>query len=97
MQVAQYQIVDHICRVCFSRVLMRDVDGSPEFRCGNCGETGESVARSICCCGVALPGSTSKKDQVVDVGVRCTLNLYKSPEFPAEIVAKVMSEGTRMA
>lgn len=94
MRAESYQIVDHICRACLSRVLMRSVDGGLEFRCGNCGGTGKDVAQSICCCGMSLPRSIGKKSQMVDASIRCILNPCKTPECPAEIVAKEVSVAT---
>lgn len=78
----QWQLTDHCCRVCFSRVLMRkQAGGKNVYRCAGCGaeKEGDSAA-TICACGMKLKTR-------VDAGVRCMVNMDRSPEFPAEIVA----------
>lgn len=80
--VQGWVITDHICRVCFSRVLMREAfDRRKTYRCAGCGaeESGTSEA-AVCCCGIKLKTG-------VDAGIRCTPNTDKSPEWPAEITA----------
>lgn len=80
--VQGWVITDHICRACFSRVLMRETfDMRRIYRCAGCGieQEGKSEA-AICCCGMKLKSG-------LDMGVRCERNPMKSPEFPAEITA----------
>lgn len=80
--VPGWTITDHVCRVCFSRVLVREAfDRRKTYRCSGCGieQVGTSTA-AICCCGIKLKTG-------VDAGIRCEKNPAKSPEFPCEITA----------
>jgi hypothetical protein len=75
-----WSITDHVCKVCFGRVLVRrDDDGRGHSRCAECGTevVGDYVA--LCCCGALL--RTGK-----NAGLRCMRNQIKSPEAPEEIV-----------
>lgn len=77
-----WAITDHVCRVCFSRVLVRETfDRRRIYRCSGCGieKEGRSEA-AVCCCGIKLKSG-------VDAGIRCQHNQDRRPEFPAEIVA----------
>jgi len=84
--VEGWVITPHICRVCFSRVLVREAfDRRKTYRCAGCGMEGIGSSESaICCCGIKLKTG-------VDAGIRCQANQDKTPEFPAEIVAVQMA------
>lgn len=77
-----WAITDHVCRVCFSRVLVRETfDRRRIYRCSNCGIEAEGKTEAaVCCCGVKLKTG-------VDAGIRCIKNDAKSPEWPSEVVA----------
>jgi DNA-directed RNA polymerase subunit RPC12/RpoP len=78
-------MTDHVCRVCFGRVMVRQKSGRLEFvfRCASCGAQagGESPA-AVCACGLTLEGTK-------DMGVRCQVNPERSPELIDEIIATV--------
>ena len=77
-----WKLVPHVCRVCFSRVLVRETfDHRRIYRCSGCGieKEGRSEA-AICSCGIKLKTG-------VDAGIRCELNPDRSPEWPAEVTA----------
>ncbi len=79
----RWLVTDHICRICFSRVLTRTTfDHRKIFRCANCDTEvpGDNVT-ALCCCGMKLKGSK-------DAGVRCVANPDRSPLNPAVIVAQ---------
>lgn len=80
--VPGWVITDHICRVCFSRVLMREAfDRRRTYRCAGCGSEATGATEAVvCCCGIKLKTG-------VDAGIRCAANTDKSPEWPAEITA----------
>lgn len=80
--VQGWVITDHICRVCFSRVLMREAfDRRRTYRCAGCGaEADGSSEAAVCCCGIKLKTG-------VDAGIRCQVNPDRTPEFPAEVTA----------
>ena len=81
-QEFHWAITDHVCRVCFSRVLVRETfDRRRIYRCSGCGieKEGRSEA-AICACGIKLKTG-------VDAGIRCELNINRSPEWPAEVAA----------
>lgn len=80
--VQGWVITDHVCRVCFGRVLMRETfDRRRVYRCSNCGvETEGKTEAAICCCGMKLKTG-------VDAGIRCQANPDRSPEWPSEITA----------
>lgn len=75
-----WKLTDHCCRCCFGRVLMRETfDRRRIYRCSNCGVEAEGRSEAaICSCGLKLKTG-------VDAGIRCTVNVDRSPEWPAEI------------
>ena len=88
----QWAITDHVCRVCFSRVLVRETfDRRRIYRCSGCGieKEGRSEA-AICACGIKLKTG-------VDAGIRCELNTNRSPEWPAEVTAAQATTPTSAA
>lgn len=79
-----WSITDHVCRVCFSRILTSKIgNGNRLYRCTGCGlhDTGRTPA-VICSCGIKLPRTTR------DAGIRCVRNDAVTPETPFEIVAR---------
>lgn len=77
-----WALTPHCCRVCFSRVLVRETfDRRRVYRCAGCGveQEGRSEA-AICCCGLKLKTG-------VDAGIRCVVSQDRTPEFPQEITA----------
>lgn len=77
-----WAITPHICRVCFSRILVRETfDRRRIYRCSGCGAEAEGRSESaVCCCGIKLKTG-------VDAGIRCEVNQDRSPEWPAEVTA----------
>ncbi len=84
--VQGWVITDHICRVCFGRILVREAfDRRKTYHCSNCGtESPGTSEAAICCCGIKLKTG-------VDAGIRCQVNPDRSPEWPAEITATQVS------
>lgn len=85
-----WALTEHCCRVCFSRVLVRETfDRRKIYRCAGCGveKEGRSPA-AICSCGIKLKTG-------VDAGIRCQINQAPTPEFPAEITAAVATIGIK--
>lgn len=72
-----WELVDHVCRICFGRLLERD----GVVKCSNCGAELRGHVRDLCCCGLKL--KTGK-----NAGIKCVRNKNISPEFPGEIVAE---------
>ena len=80
----QWELTDHVCRVCFGRILRRKTDDGERlvYRCANCGTESEGRRETVlCCCGIKLKTGT-------DAGIRCVVNDNRSPECPSEIVAE---------
>jgi predicted amidophosphoribosyltransferase len=74
---------DHVCRVCFGRVLRRPhFDGGTIVQCADCGLEAVGTHRAICCCGIKR-GPFEK--------LRCVRQDKPSPEFPLEVVAVEVS------
>lgn len=78
-----WRLTDHVCRVCFGRVLERTQTTAAGtihiVRCANCGtELRQVPVKALCCCG--LKTSAGK-----DAGLRCRRNEAPSPEQPAEL------------
>lgn len=73
-----WRITDHVCRVCFGRVLVWPQ--GTEARCADCGATAQSV-RALCACGATLRTGGN-------AGLRCERNPDQRPECPAEIVIR---------
>lgn len=81
-----WAITDHVCRVCFGRVLARETfDHRRIYRCSNCGVEREGKSElAICCCGIKLKTG-------VDAGIRCAINPQPTPELPSEVIAEQVS------
>jgi hypothetical protein len=83
VELFTWRLTDHVCRVCFGRVLERK-HATPDgpitvVRCANCGtELIKARVQDLCCCG--LKTSTGK-----DAGFRCRRNEQPTPEQPAEL------------
>lgn len=76
-----WSLEPHACRHCFGRVLSRTAeDGTPVFRCSNCGAEGRGAAKAVCACGMTLRSGKS-------AGLRCVINNNKTAELPSEVVA----------
>lgn len=76
-----WEITDHVCRVCFGRVLVGVGDNNKGLaRCADCGVTG-AVVKAICTCGI--PMNTGGNG-----GLRCMKNPRITIENPAEIVVR---------
>lgn len=77
-----WKLTPHCCRVCFSRVLMRETfDRRRVYRCAGCGVEAEGKSEAaICACGIRLKTG-------VDAGIRCQVQTEPTPEFPAQVVA----------
>ena len=88
---AGWRLEPHVCRVCFSRIASRVIEGDAEDRreyvCTGCGlEAAGHRASVLCACGTKVKkGKTS----YADAGLRCHENRARSPEFPALYVASV--------
>lgn len=81
MTSGTWKFTDHVCRVCFGRVLKcEDSVGLPRFRCSNCGIEGTNEVKSICCCGMKTRGTR-------EIKIKCQRQENPTPEFPSEIVA----------
>lgn len=75
-----WAMTDHVCRVCFGRVL-EAADGSHAYRCSNCGlqATGRQPA-VLCACGWKAKAGKGHS-------LRCERNPEPTPEFPSEVIA----------
>jgi hypothetical protein len=88
----RWELADHICRVCFARVLKRTTfDHRKIYRCSNCETEQEGPgAHVLCCCGIKVRGNR-------DAGIRCVPNPRRTPENPAQIIAEQLSQQTPSA
>lgn len=76
---ALWSLTDHVCRVCFGRVLERiDADGARVVRCANCGTQIAGPVRSLCCCGITTGDGRL-------AGLQCQRNPTPTPEQPSEV------------
>lgn len=76
-----WKLTDHLCRVCFGRVLVRTTtSGMKVYLCSNCETEAEGVSSKVlCACGLQI----GKKD----AGIRCHINTSIKPEDPGIVVA----------
>lgn len=84
--VVHWEITPHVCMACFGRVLQRALPasggGERMFRCADCGVEGSGATPAvICTCGFRVKGRAT-------MGLKCAQNTQKTPEFPAEIIAR---------
>jgi hypothetical protein len=76
----QWEITDHVCRLCFGRLLRRlDSDGKPLIRCADCGTSVKGPVEALCACGAKLRNGRL-------AGLRCAPNSASTIEQPAQIV-----------
>lgn len=81
-QPVTWRLTDHVCRVCFGRVLeRRDAEGRRIVRCANCGTEVVGRVENLCCCG--LKTSTGKL-----AGLKCVRNEAPTPEQPSEVMVR---------
>lgn len=74
-------LVDHACRKCMGRVLVRMQRGQAVVsRCAECGERAEGAHSAICCCG-AEAGSAGRV-------LECFRNLKVSAAVPQEVLVR---------
>lgn len=90
MSEQKWELIDHVCRVCFSRLVAAPgVVGQTQYRCTGCGLEGHgSHPRVVCSCGLTL-----RPDK--NMGVRCVKNDKITPEVPFEIVARQIEPSGR--
>ena len=81
MSPEKWSVLDHACRICFGRLLLRQENGIPIVKCVECGETLKGSHLGLCCCGVTLHSGAN-------AGLRCVPNDRKTPEQPQEIVIR---------
>ena len=79
---AEWKIVDHVCRVCFGRLLVSET----QTRCADCGAVGDKIL-DVCACGAMLMTK-------VNAGLRCVTNPSVSIECPSEIVVSYVGKPT---
>jgi hypothetical protein len=77
-----WRLTSHCCRRCFGRVLEGvAIDGGHVYQCAQCGFRVEGRdSADLCCCGIRLRDGR-------DAGVRCVVNVDRTPANPHEIVA----------
>lgn len=80
---AEWKITDHVCRVCFGRVLL----SATQARCADCGASGRH-AIDVCACGVKLHSGAPG-------GLKCLKNPAISIECPAEIVIRYVGYSSK--
>ncbi|MCE3602725.1 hypothetical protein LXA47_03815 [Massilia sp. P8910] len=79
--VTGWDLVDHACRHCLGRVLMRrHRDGTVEARCAECGAHSEDGIREVCCCGAEC-GTLGHV-------LECFRNPAITPSVPQEILVR---------
>lgn len=85
-----WALTEHVCVVCMGRILERALLAVPGmapgrervYRCADCGAERDGYTPAVLCtCGLTLKGRSN-------VGLRCVPNEDRTPEFPAEYVAK---------
>lgn len=88
-----WELENHCCRVCFSRIISREADSQDDFggrvyRCSNCGaEAIGTKPAVICACGMKVRKGGKHSATFADAGLRCHVNQNPNPSLPSEIVA----------
>jgi hypothetical protein len=84
--VEQWEILDHICRVCFGRLLRRRAsDNKTIVRCADCDAEAIGHVEALCVCGAKLVRGRLS-------GLRCRINPQPTPEQPSRVVAGYVGE-----
>lgn len=78
----KWEVTQHVCGVCFGRLLVRDstTDETTIIRCADCGIEMEGDVKGLCSCGSRL--NTGR-----DAGFRCEKNPDHLPGVTQQIVA----------
>jgi hypothetical protein len=75
-QSTAWIVADHVCRVCFGRILVST--DQRRVRCADCAAAAEGDHSALCVCGVSLGPK---------VRLECQRQPAPTPEAPCEIVA----------
>ena len=83
MKAVPMTIEDHVCSMCFARIVsFKADDGGNVYVCMTCGRRQAGRGPEVLCsCGAKTPKGK-------DLGFRCVPNLEKTNDCPFEIVAK---------
>lgn len=76
----KWVITQHVCGICFGRLLMRDAGDETLIRCADCGIEKDGGIKSLCSCGAKL--NTGR-----NAGFRCEVNPDHIPGVSQEIAA----------
>lgn len=78
----QWILVDHACRICLGRLLVRTGDNGEKYvKCAECETEVRGSHSALCCCG-------AKAHDKVPVGLRCQRNDTPTPESPSRVMVK---------
>jgi len=83
---ALWEFTNHVCRVCFGRVMRRQGPaGGAVYRCSQCEAEAPDRVEAICTCGAAMPNGRL-------AGLACVLNPKPTLEQPSRVVVKFVGE-----
>lgn len=77
----RWGLLDHVCRLCYGRLLVRhDVQGQQVIRCAECETEVIGQMEDLCACGARTPNGRYL------LGLRCTVNPAQSASSPMRVV-----------
>jgi len=76
----RWEVLDHVCRVCYGRLLRTKADdGTVLVRCAECETEVTGRVENLCACGAKLRNGKL-------AGLQCRVNAAPTTEQPARVV-----------
>jgi len=80
-----WEVTDHVCRLCFGRLLRRVAAGVTTVRCAQCDTEVTGRVETLCACGAKLPNGRL-------AGLACRVNPAPTLEQSARVVVVFVGE-----
>jgi len=75
-----FYLTNHVCGVCFGRVLVTALHHMTVYACADCGRNAEAHIANLCACGTKYPNGRA-------IGIKCKPNPNISPMSPCQFIA----------
>lgn len=82
-----WELIDHVCKHCFGRLLQRHDEDGVTVRCAECETEVRGAVGGLCACGAKLPNGRL-------AGLKCKVNPSPTLEQPARVVVFYAGDAT---